>query len=54
MSVPISHTSRYESSYVITNDDYAFSFEQLKGDGVRVINYVDGYIIWSLLCEKIN
>ncbi|MEK6828569.1 MAG: hypothetical protein AABY15_00385 [Nanoarchaeota archaeon] len=38
----------------IENASYEYSFEQVKGKPVRIIGLIDGFIIWSLLEEKLD
>ena len=38
----------------IENKGYKYSFEQINGNPTRVIEDIDGFIIWSLLEEKLE
>jgi hypothetical protein len=56
-SVPISSTYYQKIQYIIEQKDYLnkykYVFKQINGKETREINMIDGYIIWSLLVEKI-
>lgn len=51
-SVPISHDYHSNTDFLITNDNYIFTFKQINGETERIIKTSYGYVIWSLLSEK--
>ena len=53
-TVPVPNHYDVERKYKITNNNYEFIFEQIGGLPSRIINQIDGYIIWGLIEEKID
>ncbi len=56
VTVPVSNTYYFEKKFIIEREDsgdsYNYIFSQVGGDDPRKINIEDGWIIWSLLEEK--
>jgi len=50
--VPVPSRRKFNTEYLIINNNNKFTFQQINGDKKRIIKMLDGYIIWSLLMEK--
>lgn len=56
VTVPVSNTYSFVKKFIIeredSDDSYNYIFSQVDGEPSRKINIEDGWIIWSLLEEK--
>lgn len=51
-TVPVPNTTYTKIKYLIERDN-EFTLQQINGKEKRIISMIDGYIIWSLLEEKL-